>query len=221
MVHIRSYESSAPNGLSARIWEAARATTAATTFFDPINIKGKYYIDSGPANFNNPSEEVFTEGKQLFDGNNDIALLVSVGTGSLDEINIKKPQGLQTLIPVDVVKSLVKVATSCGKVHQSMERQLEPTNTVYQRFNLDTGGKPPALDEWNQMEALRGLTRDWLRKAEVSSRIDEVVDILAGEFLLSLLHCMGEWSKCHTSDPSAQHPTIETRTTTCGSSKLY
>lgn len=68
-VLIRSYESQAYDDLYdiCKIWEAARATSAASTFFDPIKIGNQRYVD-GALKHNNPIEKVDEEsrGKAAF-----------------------------------------------------------------------------------------------------------------------------------------------------------
>ena len=61
-VVIRSYKSKEFDDLYGfcRIWEAARATSAASTFFDPIRIRDRMYVD-GALKHNNPIEKVDEE----------------------------------------------------------------------------------------------------------------------------------------------------------------
>ena len=61
-VVIRSYKSKEFDDLYGfcRIWEAARATSAASTFFDPIKIRDRMYVD-GALKHNNPIEKVDEE----------------------------------------------------------------------------------------------------------------------------------------------------------------
>jgi len=65
------------------IWQAARATSAAPTFFKPISIDRPRpaitYVDGGMG-YNNPSELALNEAKRLWPGCTDIGL-VSLGTG--------------------------------------------------------------------------------------------------------------------------------------------
>lgn len=48
-----------------KIWEAARATSAAPSFFGPIKIEGRKFGD-GALNANNPVRQVWWEAKDLF-----------------------------------------------------------------------------------------------------------------------------------------------------------
>jgi patatin-like phospholipase/acyl hydrolase len=68
-VVIRSYKSKEFDDLYGvcKIWEAARATSAASTFFEPIKIGDRMYVD-GALKHNNPVEKVDEEsqGKSKF-----------------------------------------------------------------------------------------------------------------------------------------------------------
>lgn len=63
-VVIRSYQSKEFDDLYGlcKIWEAARATSAASTFFEPIKIGDRMYVD-GALKHNNPIEKVDEESR--------------------------------------------------------------------------------------------------------------------------------------------------------------
>ncbi|KAF5981974.1 coenzyme A synthetase [Fusarium bulbicola] len=84
-VNIRSYTTSTSvdslSLLPCKIWEAARATSAASGFFDPIKIGWQDYVD-GATGRNIPVEEVFNEAKVIWpDEPSRIQYFVSIGTG--------------------------------------------------------------------------------------------------------------------------------------------
>src|SRR5215471_3391447 len=67
------------------IWEAARATTAAPTFFKRISIgepgQAKTEFVDGALKCNNPTELVIGDARQLFGDTQRVGMVVSVGTG--------------------------------------------------------------------------------------------------------------------------------------------
>jgi patatin-like phospholipase/acyl hydrolase len=74
-----------------RIWEVARATAAATSFFKPMDIKHagepRRFLDAGLGS-NNPITELYLEAMDQFDKSEEdfdkqIRVLVSIGTGRL------------------------------------------------------------------------------------------------------------------------------------------
>src|SRR5260370_41600024 len=88
-----------------KIWQAARATSAAPTFFKRVEIgMGQPFIDGGLGH-NNPSSLVLEEAKRLFDARQ-IGCLVSIGTGQGEIISIKRTGMLQQSIPADVIDAL-------------------------------------------------------------------------------------------------------------------
>lgn len=67
--------------LDCMIWEAARATTAAPSYFKPMKIDTQYrFIDSG-LSANNPSWLVLNEVEQMHGSKDAIEYVISVGTG--------------------------------------------------------------------------------------------------------------------------------------------
>ncbi|KAL8834089.1 MAG: hypothetical protein Q9170_003925 [Blastenia crenularia] len=86
-VRIRSYNQNFDNHVAATIWQAALATSAATTFFEPVAIGPCKYVDGALRN-NNPVVEVETEAQRIWcsdQGNLGLHDLVkcflSIGTG--------------------------------------------------------------------------------------------------------------------------------------------
>ncbi len=87
----RTYQGLPNQGPDCKIWEAARATTAAPTFFKAIKIAGPGgfgpdYVDAG-LGFNNATKEVRDEAKELFGAStcsstSGRAILVLVGSSS-------------------------------------------------------------------------------------------------------------------------------------------
>ncbi|KAI9861190.1 MAG: hypothetical protein M1813_005363 [Trichoglossum hirsutum] len=74
-----------------RIWEAARATSAATPFFKPVSIGAlKMEFLDGAVSCNNPVEQLYTEALDIWpDMEERLSCLVSIGT----EMQLLKPFG--------------------------------------------------------------------------------------------------------------------------------
>ena len=117
----------------AMIWEAARATTAAPTFFLPIGINRIKYSDGGTG-FNNPTELAIDEAHNIWP-NRSIGCLVSIGTGLEDTIQLgNETKSLaqrllsmsspKTAFNIDVAKWCVALLTSSHNKHLYLkERQ--------------------------------------------------------------------------------------------------
>jgi hypothetical protein len=85
----RSYQCEDHDASECTIWEAGRATSAAPTFFKPIQVGRGVFIDGGLAH-NNPGELALSEAQKIWKTANRFCL-VSVGTGRLASIRIVNP----------------------------------------------------------------------------------------------------------------------------------
>src|SRR5436190_15823376 len=110
-----------------RIWEAVRATSAASTFFDPIEIADERFAD-GATSANNPVNEVLIEATCLWGGKNsqedwsledNLKCLVSIGTGKPS----MKPFGGNL---INIGKALLAIATDTEKAAESFRRRHDP-----------------------------------------------------------------------------------------------
>jgi hypothetical protein len=86
----RSYRSTQALASTCTIWEAARATSAAPTYFRPIRIGGdllgSWFVDGGLTN-NNPSEVGCDEARDIWPKVKRFCV-VSVGTGRLPNVEV-------------------------------------------------------------------------------------------------------------------------------------
>ena len=120
-VLFRTYESHETHS-DCKIWEAARATSAAPTFFKRIEIGQKQPFIDGGIGRNNPSQVVLDEAKALF-GARQIGCLVSIGTGQPEVIGIKKPGLFQKIIPTDIIETLKAITIDCEATHKAASKQ--------------------------------------------------------------------------------------------------
>ena len=127
-----------------KIWEVARATSAATSFFAPMDITHagapRRFLDAGIGS-NNPIDELYLEAMSLFDKSEEefdkqIRVLVSIGTG--------RPalHGFGEKV-TEVAKSIASIATetqtTANKFHLTHKKLA--SRGGYFRFN------PPDLSE--------------------------------------------------------------------------
>ncbi|MCJ1393319.1 hypothetical protein MMC18_006191 [Xylographa bjoerkii] len=100
-----------------KIWEIARATSAATTFFESIAV-GRQEIEFIDAGFghNNPSEVLLDETRNVFP-NEEISCLVSIGTGLGGVVTIKDTR-------MSIIEALKKMASNSEAVHRRLDKNL-------------------------------------------------------------------------------------------------
>lgn len=154
---------------SAKIWEAARATSAATTFFEPITISDETFVD-GATGANNPIQHMWSEaadvwGLQDNQLENNIKCLVSIGTG-IPSLEAFGP-GL-----LDVAKALKSISleteTTAG-IFRKLHTQLFQSDKAF-RFNVVRGLENIGLEEASQLGAIKAATRNYVQMEEV--RVD-------------------------------------------------
>jgi predicted acylesterase/phospholipase RssA len=175
-VLFRSYSSRETHS-GCKIWEAARATSAAPTFFKRIEIgRGQPFIDGGLGR-NNPSGVVLDEANALFRAH-PIGCLVSIGTGQAKIISIKKPGFLQQVVPTDVIEALKGILTDCEATHQDMQRRFANSPNTYFRLNVEQGMQGIELSEWERSTHVEAYTMNYLRMKEVDEKLDLVVNAI-------------------------------------------
>ena len=196
----RSYRVRTNASANCEIWEAARATTAAPTFFERIYISdggqaAEEYIDGG-IRCNNPVQEVMDEAKNVFGDKRRIGCIVSIGTGDPGVIGLAKPGTLQNLVvPTQLIDVLVNIATDCNLTADRLARRFVSRMGVYFRFNVTHGAGQIALYEWEKMGEVSTHTKSYMADSLVSTAIDEVVNAL----------CMRQIS---VTDSAGTQPTI-------------
>jgi ankyrin repeat protein len=164
---------------SVKIWEACRATSAASSFFDPIAI-GRYkeeFVD-GATGANNPVVELWNQaqlmwGPEPLEGK--IQCLVSIGTG----IPALRPFGDDV---IHIGETLVAIATETEQTAERFQRDKShlDNNGRYFRFNVDRGLDSIGLEETTKKREIAAATRRYIGSHEVSKRVQACVDSLIG-----------------------------------------
>lgn len=160
-MRLRTYRSWEP-GTNCTIWQAARATSAAPLFFEPIEFgtPPRKYVDGG-VHMNNPIRAVLDEAHSLWprQQGRKIGCVVSIGTG------IQSLQGVGTR-GHEIIGAMVEAATNCEKVAREFREDLNVADPrpgyEYFRFNVD-GLHGIGLEDWNKFDYLSGATADYLR----------------------------------------------------------
>ncbi|KAK3376988.1 hypothetical protein B0T24DRAFT_665831 [Lasiosphaeria ovina] len=156
------------------IWEACRATSAAPTYFDPIEIGEEWeretFVDAG-LGYNNPIEQVLEEARLVFPRRR-IACVVSIGTG-LARV-LKFPSSPRTN-PLKLIEALKNMATESDTTAERVQKRFRNIKDTYLRFSVDRGLNDIKLEEWENLGEVRTYTTGYLEQDTVSSYIDTVV----------------------------------------------
>jgi predicted acylesterase/phospholipase RssA len=163
-VRLRSYTTEASvEEVSCAIWEAARATSAASSFFSHIEIEGQRFTD-GATECNNPIEHLIDEAEEIWPGSSK-ACVVSIGTGK------PKLEAFGKNL-VEVGKTLIRIATDAERTAEnfqqsSRERGLQD---VYYRFNVSHGLENVGLESSDQQGQIWAATNHYLNNYAVKQQ---------------------------------------------------
>ncbi len=153
------------------MWEAARATSAASSFFDSITIGDEDFVD-GATGANNPIGEIWTEAGDIWREDHSWVLedhvncLLSLGTG----VPSLKPFGPD---PLQIGKTILAIAMDSSKKWEEFAKQhpkmLAEGRTF--RFNVEHGLETVGLEEIKKVKEIKAATRNYMQSAEVRSRL--------------------------------------------------
>ncbi|TIA10262.1 hypothetical protein D6C81_08388 [Aureobasidium pullulans] len=147
-----------------KVWEACRATSAATTFFDPFTF-GKYgqtFVD-GAIIYNNPIQLVHREAENIWPGRE--SLLISIGTGSAPN----KPFKGNIKRIVDSMKAiLTQTERTADDFYQSHPGMV--SKELLFRFNVLQGLEDVGLEEYEAIAAIADATHSYVDKGETESK---------------------------------------------------
>lgn len=162
VARLRAYHSGPGGG--TKIWEAARATSAASGFFDPISIgmHGQEYVDAG-LGCNNPVNEVWTEAQDIWSSEGgDLATLVncfvSIGTGNPGKSPVE--DGAFKIF----AKTLKDIATETERTAELFAKSNRGLlfQQRYFRFNVEQGLQDVGLDEYKQEKTIASATDSYM-----------------------------------------------------------
>lgn len=171
----------------AKIWEVARATSAATTFFEPIRIgrSQEEFVDGG-LGANNPVEELWQDAADAFcDADREklvknVCTVVSIGTG----IQNYRKFGDN---PLSIGNTLLHLATETDKTAETFRKsnpQLYNSARLF-RFNVGRGLAEIGLEEASERSQIKGMTDQYLKDEANFRAIRQCAEML-GEPILPI-----------------------------------
>ncbi|KAF2834882.1 FabD/lysophospholipase-like protein [Patellaria atrata CBS 101060] len=178
----RTYPVRTLASVNCKIWEAARATTAAPTFFKRIAIGEEdqaleEFVDGG-LKCNNPANQVLDEARDVYGNDRLVRCLISIGTGHPGTIGLSKPDTFQKFLPTKLIDVLKKIATDCEKTANDISVRFRDVENFYFRFNVVHGAEGISLEEWEKLGILTEHTKAYMSRVSVSKDIDKIVHIL-------------------------------------------
>jgi len=155
---------------TAQIWQVARATSAASTFFDLITIGDEGFYDGGTG-ANNPITYLWTEARDIWgegipNFDDSVRCLVSIGTG----VPSLTPFGDD---PVQLGKALLPISTETETTAGSFQKdhsKLYQVNRAF-RFNVTRGLENVGLEETSKWPEIKAATRAYIETEDVRVRM--------------------------------------------------
>ncbi|RPA84531.1 hypothetical protein BJ508DRAFT_323445 [Ascobolus immersus RN42] len=195
-----------------KVWEAARATSAAPTYFTPFHHKPSGQIlQDGALRYNNPVEVAFAEGQKLLPGpcsNSLPDLLLSIGTGHAIEsreqaIALSRSKKLSRV--AEGAKDMIKLAKNAVEDNLDTSKawnafiSKHPSDTHrFVRLNMELGEKRPDLDDLSAIPYLQNT-------ASTQFAIDRQIKRVADRLIASLFYFHLETVEASQGDQSYSH----------------
>jgi predicted acylesterase/phospholipase RssA len=153
-----------------KVWQAARATSAASTFFDPITVQMGSYKESytdGATGANNPVYHVWNEALDAFLQPEErledhLDCIVSIGTGMPALTSFG--ESLKAL-----AATLVRISTETEKTAEQFKRAHQDLDNVvrYCRLNVMNGLQDIGLEEADRRDDIVNITKHYLQSQDV------------------------------------------------------
>jgi len=174
------------------IWEAARATSAAPTFFERFAIVDdnglkEVFIDGG-FGCNNPVSQLIEEAGRVFHDRR-IACIVSIGTGQAETIGLPSPDVSQRLLPTKLVDVLWKMAVDCEAEAERVEKQFRSTPGIYFRLNVEQGLQQVLVAEWQKISEVTQHTKTYLQKELITQKVNVLVQVIRAQIRFRMNLC--------------------------------
>jgi hypothetical protein len=176
---------------TCRVCDAARATSAAPTYFKEKKVGKRILVDGGYGETNNPSLNAYRH--YLFNPRNAPELTssddihwVNIGTGTWPK-NAPPPTQpwLRYLLPgaantmLNSVRDLMAIATECETTADYMRTyERLQSRFSFSRFSADTGLHTIALDRHDELEKIEQRTAAYLQKRSVKRELERVAACL-------------------------------------------
>ncbi|KAL2263400.1 hypothetical protein VTK26DRAFT_6942 [Humicola hyalothermophila] len=203
---LRSYAADCRNTMSGadiKIWEAARATTAASYFFKPMKLRVGYlaaedFIDA-TIGYNDPAEVLLNEAADRIGTGRRLGCLISIGTGTRQVRIDRSHPGLRNIkgavkFGKELLGLVKNTATSGEGPHDRLEARFRDHPNAYFRFNVPDVAAEVKSHHYLKMDILKTATRAYLSDPKVARQVSIVADVLArdlSEHNLTLGHIDG------------------------------
>ncbi|CAE6470395.1 hypothetical protein ACGC1H_000343 [Rhizoctonia solani] len=168
-----------PTSDRVKIWEAARATSAAPAFFAPITIgdKGVQYVDGAVSGHCNPAALAREEADYLWPGRENW-LLLSLGTGAPNEVSLSGNLPQKLLGFIGLSANTIQVHEGAARTyHQTYQTGHSP----YIRLSVEHSIDGVRMDDYEKMPQIAAATTAYLSKELTRQHLDHAIELAVGE----------------------------------------
>ena len=162
IVRLRSYSLTDETSIPATICQAALATSAATSYFDPVDIGARRFADGG-LGANNPVDEVEGEASNIWCAETGdlkplVKCFISIGTGNPGK------KAIEDNVIGFLSRTLVGIATQTEETEKRFIAKWRQhfDEKRYFRFNVDQGLQDIGLAEYQQQGAIEAATDGYI-----------------------------------------------------------
>ena len=180
------------------ISEAARATSAAITYFPPQKIGDRLFADGG-LEYNNPSHAIYDHyDESIRSGHGHLSFtnvrIINIGTCTkTDQLLLSQPSD-NVYVPAAyrmftfIKRILVEAAVNAERVDDQMKTLARTNKSAervikFERFSADNGVCFLKLDKYKALGLVESLTEKYLKNPEVASRLQVLGTEIAREYL--------------------------------------
>lgn len=170
---LRSYQSNEPQD-EYKMWEAARATSAAPLYFNQMKMShSAFTFSDGGMLRNNPTDAVYHEARQIWPSR-DISIVISIGTGVVETSGLKNK--FRSMIDF-TIKALVDAQVQAQAFERSTDGRDLISRGRYFRFNVEQGLQKTRMDDASEktLAKLQAHTETYLRSDNVNISVDQCV----------------------------------------------
>jgi len=175
IIRLRSYSLPDEPDIPATICQAALATSAATTFFEPVRIGNRFFADGG-LGANNPVDETEGEASNIWCAETGdlkplVKCFISIGTGDPGK----------KAFDDSMIKFLGQTVVDIATETQNTERRFVDRwaghfdNKRYFRFNVDQGLQNIGLDEYQKLGAMEAATSGYITHRVQKFRVRDCI----------------------------------------------
>ncbi len=171
---LRSYDSKGPGEVDCSIWEAGRATSAASSILDPIQI-GPFQesFADGATGRNSPVEKVFDEAREIWGEGAEKRMIcfLSIGTGHPTERGFGTGlKGIASTV-IRISTETEQTATRFARVNTPLLGDPLPIKDIYFRFNVVKGLEEIGLERHEDMAKIAAATKVYLSSPQISTNL--------------------------------------------------